>query len=306
MNGVRGAGPLVQIRGAAERLQVKEVGKQSHFVGKFMRNISENRQGGFSLVELMVALVLTFVVSMLIYKAFVTTSVSTEQQDKVLELNQNIRIGLNRIVNDLKMAGYIDPDNPPAPGTFGILTAGADTVTFAMDFTGGEDDGIDNDEDGNIDGADNDAGLNDGVDNDGDGMVDEMDEGDETLYSDGRVGATLNDPNPCNGEHITYSLVGDELMRDDLTCGAGNQAIVNNVDALDFVFLDEDDNVTATLADIRAVEVSLVVRTRSEDYEYVNGNSYTNMQGTEIYKANDDNFRRLLLTARVECRNIGI
>ena len=85
-----------------------------------------------------------------------------------------------------------------------------------------------------------------------------------------------------------------------------NQPVAENIDALDFVYLDENAEVTGKLSEVRSVQISLVARTGRGDQGYINRNSYRNQQGTEILAAQNDNFRRKLLTVEVRCRNLGL
>lgn len=110
-------------------------------------------------------------------------------------------------------------------------------------------------------------------------------------------------------EDITYSLAGSDLMRNDVN-GAGNQLIAENIDALNFAYLDEDGTVLATpvanLEDIRSVQITLVAKTGRGDPGYTNTAAYANQQGTEILPAQNDSFRRRRLTAQLKCRNLGL
>jgi len=117
-----------------------------------------------------------------------------------------------------------------------------------------------------------------------------------------------NDDNE-NIEYSLYDALGDgvnDLGRDDKN-GTGLNAIALNIDALDFVYLDRNGNVTAVLANIRAVEVTVVARAaRADRGGYVNNNVYTNKQGTVVLPAQNDSFRRKSVTAHIDCRNLGI
>ena len=111
------------------------------------------------------------------------------------------------------------------------------------------------------------------------------------------------DPN----ERITYTLydsnhdgVNDTLGR--RTGGGRNRPAAENMDALNFVYLDENGTPTGVLSEIRTVEVTLLARTARGDPEYQNNTIYANQRGTVIYSAND-NFRRKVLTANIKCRN---
>ena len=107
------------------------------------------------------------------------------------------------------------------------------------------------------------------------------------------------------GEDITYAL-GDGDGDGDNDLVRNNVNIAENIDAVDFVYLDQNGAVTATLSDIRSVQISLVARTGKGDLGYVNNTAYTNQQGTQILGAQGDAKRRRLLTAQVKCRNLGL
>ena len=118
-----------------------------------------------------------------------------------------------------------------------------------------------------------------------------------------------DDPN----ENITYYLNGDELKRNDPN-GIGDQVIADNISALNFVYLNQagtriDDgagNVTTSILQIRAVEITLLARTGRGDRGFQNNTVYTNRPGDNIFVATGDNFRRKLLTTCITCRNLGL
>ncbi len=106
------------------------------------------------------------------------------------------------------------------------------------------------------------------------------------------------------GETLTYNLYlssGVTAIRRTAT----GSSLAENIDALDFVYLNQNGVVTTTLSQIRSVEVSLVARTNRGDPGYLNNKVYQNQQGTPIYTAGD-NYRRKLLTVQVKCRNLGL
>ncbi len=127
-------------------------------------------------------------------------------------------------------------------------------------------------------------------------------------------GQDIDDPPNGNvtnpNENITYILydsdgdgTNDALGRDT---GTGNRLVAQNVDALDFVYLDEDGNVTASLLQIRTVQITIVARTGRADRGYRDTASYTNLQGTQILAPPNDNFRRKRLATNIKCRNLGL
>lgn len=141
-----------------------------------------------------------------------------------------------------------------------------------------------------------------------------------------------NDPN----EQIRYALTKDgdkDGIADGSPChlgretwGGGLRTVAENIDTLDFVYLDErfsdgidndgdgtiDEYDEAIMAipvtnteDIRAVQITLVARTERVNPTYTDTGIYTNQQGTVILPQQNDNFRRKRLTAQVCCRNLA-
>jgi len=112
----------------------------------------------------------------------------------------------------------------------------------------------------------------------------------------------LDDPN----EQVSYLLNGGNLCRDT---GGGPMALARNVDALNFVYLDEDGNITATMADVRTIEVAIVARAGQAAggfmHSFTDTQQYLNIQGTSIFGPANDPFRRLLLTKTITCYNMA-
>jgi type IV pilus assembly protein PilW len=113
-----------------------------------------------------------------------------------------------------------------------------------------------------------------------------------------------------SNEDITYSLYDSDGDGDsDLARKVGvgnNQPVADNINALNFVYLDQAGYITTTLPDIRSVQVTLVARAQRPDARYTDTASYANQQGEQIISTQNDNFRRKLLTAEVKCRNLGL
>jgi hypothetical protein len=133
-------------------------------------------------------------------------------------------------------------------------------------------------------------------------------------------------------ERLTYKLEdndGDGLL--DLVVTDENDAvdriIITGVDALNIVYLDEDEGDTldpdatpddpatgrlpgglaaGDLDDIYSVQIAMVVRTTNEDYRYTNNEEYRNLQGDVIYQAPGDNFRRRMIVKQIKIRNAGL
>ncbi|MDM8551142.1 PilW family protein, partial [Desulfobacterales bacterium HSG2] len=97
---------------------------------------------------------------------------------------------------------------------------------------------------------------------------------------------------------------------------AVSQPVAEYVDALNFVYLDDDGNVLDddgegsvtgnNIFKIRSVQVTLVVRGEREDLNYKDNVPYTNQQGDEILAPQNDHYHRRVLTSEIRCRNIGL
>ena len=122
-------------------------------------------------------------------------------------------------------------------------------------------------------------------------------------------------PGNDTNEQIRYALKLDadrDGIADGSPCGLGRATwgsglmpVAENIDALNFVYLDKDGNPTTTLEEIRSVQIALVARTGRGDPRYKDTAIYRNQQGAVVLPQQNDNFRRKLLTAQVNCRNLA-
>jgi hypothetical protein len=189
------------------------------------------------------------------------------------------------------MAGC-NPEGSKGDGRPRIITANAGELIFSMDIT--DDAGTNQPDDDCCDANEviryvltNDADF--------DGINDNIASGVECNL--GRQTGPGNDPDSACG--------GVDAIR----------PLARNVDALNFVYLDEDGDPIAApvgagdLDDIRSIELLIVARAGEESggfmYSYTNDQAYENIQGDEILAAQNDSFRRLGLTTTVFCRNLG-
>ena len=230
---------------------------------------------GFTLVEFMIAMVVSGLIMAAVYSAYIVQQRTATAQDQVTVMQQNIRSAMVILGRDLRMAGF-DPTNDAGAGllanaTFStgggleeVVTSSPTTIAFTVDLDG----------DGTIDKAVED------INGDGNNDMSEM-------------------------EQVAYRLNGTNLQRYATTTGVIEwQTVAENIEFIEFSYLDEDGNVTADFDEIRAVDVSILARAANPDQKFLNKGTYTMASGAS--QAVNDQYRRRLSTTRVKLRNMGL
>ena len=172
-----------------------------------------SKQSGFSLIELMVAMVVGILALAAIYGAFQSQQRAQATQQMVVDMQQNARAALAFMTREIRMAGYqptshdgVDNDSangiddPGESNVQGFVTARSDIIKFTLDLNA---DGDDNDDNESIT-----YGFSNGTDADGDGIA------------DGGAAA-------LGREHRT---------------GAGFQVLAFDIEAVAFAYAFDDDN----------------------------------------------------------------
>ncbi len=106
-------------------------------------------------------------------------------------------------------------------------------------------------------------------------------------------------------ENITYSLADSDVDGDN-DLERNSNLIAENIDALNFVYLDENDASTTDPSEIRSIQITMVAKTQKIDHGYRDTEQYTNQGGDPIFGPANDSYRRRRLTAEVKCRNLGL
>ena len=225
---------------------------------------------GFTLIELLVAMAIAGVVMAGIYSAYSSQQRSYIVQEQVAGMQQNLRASMDLMEREIRMAGC----DPTGGAGAKIIKADIAELQFTID-----------------------------------------------LNEDGDVSSSTGNPN----EQIRYKLTDSGGLGREIWSG-GLQPVAENIDALNFVYLDQrlsdgiDNDSDGTIDEydeavmgtpvvntesIRAVQITLVARTGRGDPRYKDTASYRNQQGAVILPQQNDNFRRKLLTAQVNCRNLA-
>jgi len=88
-------------------------------------SVRGRKQRGFSLIELMVGVALMGLVAMAIFSLYLTSQRSATSQSQVVDVQQNVRVALQQMTRDVRMAGFLlPPDADRLPGTPAALSGG--------------------------------------------------------------------------------------------------------------------------------------------------------------------------------------
>jgi len=90
-------------------------------------HLLDNR--GFTLVEVMIAITVSAILTIVMYTALQGQQTSYLAQEQVSETHQTLRVAMRQLARELRMAGY----DPTGKADAGILTAIADQIQFTMD-----------------------------------------------------------------------------------------------------------------------------------------------------------------------------
>ena len=229
---------------------------------------------GFTLIELMIAMVVSLLALAAIYSTFLAQHRSYQVQSETSDMQQNIRAAMYFMEREIRMAGSNPFKSLPLP-SFGITAASQNSITFTEDVRG------------------NAAGLPP------DGDTGDSDENITYLFfdsdADGKPDSLArNDINGGGGNQI----VARNIDAVDFVYLDGNSAVIPFVaGAIPAINLDQ----------IRSVEITVVARTKDPLlYGAKNNISYVNQQGTQILAPQGDNVSRRRLSVLIHCRNLSL
>ena len=274
---------------------------------------------GVTLIELLVALSVSGILVAGIYRTFVSQQHTYTVQDQLVDMQQNVRLAINRMTRELRMTGFggggadgwasseFFKHGGIYGGYTGVVNLGADATSVTV--MEGYEPLIRTTMSVNGSIGDNKITVND---------VSSFDappgarryisiNGTEThhISSINAVSKELQfiGWDKLTADHlagepvylvmaVTYSIGPFEgkscLLRDD-HLGLGPQPVAENVENLQFAYFDVNGNPTANPPDIRMIQVTLVARSDQVD--------------PELAKTGDG-FRRRTLTSNIQLRNL--
>lgn len=245
-----------------------------------IRTIKNNR--GFTLIEIMIALVIFGLISTAIYATYNSQQNTYLTQEKIVEMQQNIRAAVYFMERDIRMMGYDPTENASAPKNSNGIGRAAE-LRFAFD-------------------------------DNGDGTIQSTEYIRYALTSDGSNG--INDSSRDGTANSFPCSLGRETGISPNNSGL--QPVAENVQALEFFYHFEDgstDTVCSTQTDrenVRSIDVSILVRTKNPIMNYKDTKTYypasnVNRVSTgKVWGPFNDNYRRKIMISNIKCRNMGL
>ncbi len=122
----------------------------------------------------------------------------------------------------------------------------------------------------------------------------------------------LNDDGDVDdsNETVLYTIAANTagtqcLMRNT---GGGNRPIAENIEALNFVYLDRFRVPTNVAIDVRSVQITIVAKSSRVNpvlfNRQIDNQVYRNQQGAIVLPAMNDTFRRMAVMTDIKCRNL--
>jgi len=258
------------------------------------------KKNGLTLIELLIALVLSSILIAGLYQIFISQQKTYMVQDQVADMQQNIRVAIDQMTREIRMAGY-GGDMLAIFGNINgftsIITPADDSITILLADQVGvlKQNAIKNTNQLKVTNAsifNTDKkkylclnGLNNF-------LIQSVITDTITLTTSLTEDHLINEPVYII-KAITYSLGlsgGKTVLRRNENTGGGGQPLAENIESLQFSYFDANGNVTSNPPDILMVRVAVTSKTNRSDPEYKGG----------------DGYRRRTLSSHIQVRNIGL
>jgi prepilin-type N-terminal cleavage/methylation domain-containing protein len=267
---------------------------------------------GVTLIELLIALVISAILVAGIYRVFISTQRSYTVQDQVVEMQQNVRAAINKMMREIRMVNFgrivtldngsfvsnilpvngfasvltVNPDNITVIGGFEQIRTAAGNPITVTSFTLSPPTITLSNPTGEFDGSAH-GYLSIG--------------GEESFIVQNQpVGATnilTLDRAPSNPvghfvfkvQAVSYSVDNNRVLRRNGNTGGGNQPLADNIESLQFQYFNATGAQTLFPNSATSVQVSITARTKDPDPTY----------------ASDGGFRRRQIVSTIQLRNMG-
>lgn len=255
------------------------------------------KKDGLTLIELLIALVVSSILIVGLYQIFISQQKTYTVQDQVADMQQQIRVAIDQMTREIRMAGY--GGNLLAifgniNGFTSIITPGNNTITLLLA------DQVGVLKQSAMKGTNQLKVTNASMFN-----TDKKKylclNGLNNYLIQSVITDTLTVTTPLTEDHrinepvyiikaITYSLGlsgGKTVLRRNENTGGGSQPLAENIESLLFTYFDANGNVTSNPHDIRMVRVGVTSKTTMADPGYKGG----------------DGYRRRTLSSHIQVRN---
>jgi prepilin-type N-terminal cleavage/methylation domain-containing protein len=248
---------------------------------------------GLTLIELLVALVISSILIAALYRLFIREQNIHISQERVVDTQQNARIGINRMMREIRMAAFgnvamvlpvtiggktfkegLNPDTP-STGNVSIVLANEQVGTLTSPSTAGQDSFVvtpilDPSGKPKFDTGNRQYISIGGVESQRISSIIDAEGGKKRINLNGTLSFTHRAATPVFGiRAITYRVVTrsqmpSALMRDD-NLGGGGEVQADNIQNLQLQYFDASGGATTDPELIRLVRVSLTSTTEKPD-----------------------------------------
>jgi prepilin-type N-terminal cleavage/methylation domain-containing protein len=263
------------------------------------RNVFK-RKNGLTLIELLIALVLSSILIAALYQLFISQQKTYTVQDQVADMQQNIRVAIDQMTREIRMAGYggnilamfghingftnvITPANNSITillaDQVGVLKQNATKGTNQVKATNASVFNTDKKKYLCLNGLNN-------------YLIQSIITDTITLATSLAEDHLIDEP-VYIVKAITYSLGlsgGKTVLRRNENTGGSAQPLAENMESLQFTYFDAMGHVASNPIDIRMVKVAVTSKTNMSDPEYKGG----------------DGYRRRTLSSNIKVRNMGL
>jgi prepilin-type N-terminal cleavage/methylation domain-containing protein len=244
-------------------------------VKQTVRVSKRNTQNGFNIIEIMIAVAISSVLTTAVYQTFHSQQRSYLMQSGTAAMQQTLRGGMYLMTRDLLSSGY----NPtktmsnyvsfvtgfPAPNNQFVVNYATDTSIVAFTL------------DANVNGA---------------------------------IDPSSNEQIAYRFNNATKTL--ERFNATKINPADKWEAVATNIDAVYFAYFDQNNTLTTNPSDFRYIEASLLVRMAQQDNKYTNTTVYKNKHGDKLCPITTcpngyfgDHYHRSLLTTTIQLRNRG-
>ena len=264
------------------------------------------KKEGFTIIELLVALVLSSLLIGAVYNLFVKQAKTYTINEQVVDMQQNVRAAISRAMREIRMTNFgnvgmilpaqftvngeattlntaVNPDTP-VTDSLTIITAVGDTTLTGIPASNQ----ITVAAVGNLF---DDAGKKyisiDGLESN---IITNVQGNTLTLQNDLVQSYPVTDTRVFAIRAITYQVVNNNLNRDENT-GDGSEPLADNIESIQFQYLDANEPpLPATPANTRIIRVTVTAKTNMTDPDYKSG----------------DGYRRRTVSSNIYLRNMGL